>query len=302
MKIEKAYSLELDRLVTAEEAHEYYWDDVLTDKQLFQCRGKDCVARITCSNMDKLRINMKRDPYFMQVDDHSLGCSENAKIVSRSKSSKGNQSLGFLSPNLIRFSLTRPPSHFEIAKSIGEFSLARKNKTIERLSQAADARNNIPVKYSIRPLITLYNGFSDQEKKEVRLLLRDSPISFDELFQSVTRELSLNSVERIYFGDATIERRPNGFLIRMCDECQLENVISQPILFISDKILEKGINVKHWKRRAELIVSEGKSLIRLYALSTPEVTQFEVKGVVRNGIKFPIYNIDMIEIECDDLQ
>lgn len=55
-------------------AHELWCEGILKDKTAFQCKDPNCVAQITCANMDKKKSEMKRTPYFQCYSQHSTTC------------------------------------------------------------------------------------------------------------------------------------------------------------------------------------------------------------------------------------
>jgi hypothetical protein len=63
MKIEQAYSLDAKVSVDAELAYDYYWAGIIKNKQNLECPANNCTAPITCANLDKIRQDMKVDPY-----------------------------------------------------------------------------------------------------------------------------------------------------------------------------------------------------------------------------------------------
>ena len=75
MKLEKAFSLDLDRTITAIDADYLYQHGVIHSPKSFKCTNLHCNARITCANLDKPKTKRKRDPYFKLVSKHSDVCN-----------------------------------------------------------------------------------------------------------------------------------------------------------------------------------------------------------------------------------
>ncbi|MFB5269833.1 hypothetical protein ACE41H_24060 [Paenibacillus enshidis] len=75
-KVEYAFSLKLQRIMTASEAHEAWDNGELDDKTEFKCCCQECSARITCVNMDKEPWQMRVREHFKVYGEHSANCTE----------------------------------------------------------------------------------------------------------------------------------------------------------------------------------------------------------------------------------
>lgn len=60
MKLEEAFSLELRRLVSADDADRAF-NKAINSKHMFKCPDPKCDAQVTCANLDKPRSFRKRD-------------------------------------------------------------------------------------------------------------------------------------------------------------------------------------------------------------------------------------------------
>lgn len=72
-KIDLAYSLELEKCITAIEAYDLYMNNILKDKRMFECCGDNCDAQITCVNMDNSKYI--KIPHFKKHQEHTYNCS-----------------------------------------------------------------------------------------------------------------------------------------------------------------------------------------------------------------------------------
>jgi len=86
MKLEKAYSLQVKDMVTAEKADQLYQFGKIDSKYAFKCPDENCDAKITCANLDKATELRKRDPYFTFVSDHVDGCPIEQDIIKHKRS------------------------------------------------------------------------------------------------------------------------------------------------------------------------------------------------------------------------
>ncbi len=70
-KVEYAYSLKLQKVVTASEPHEAWVMGKISNKTEFRCCGSACTAQITCVNMDKPQWQMKMREHFKVYGEHN---------------------------------------------------------------------------------------------------------------------------------------------------------------------------------------------------------------------------------------
>ena len=78
-KVEYAYSLKLQKDLTASEAHEAWVMGIINDKTEFKCCCPTCSAQITCVNMDKPQWQMKMREHFKVYGQHNINCTEAMK-------------------------------------------------------------------------------------------------------------------------------------------------------------------------------------------------------------------------------
>lgn len=75
MKFEKAFSLDLNRTITAADADYYYQRGAIHSKFSFKCPDLHCNAQVTCANLDRPKEKRILDPYYRVVSDHSNACT-----------------------------------------------------------------------------------------------------------------------------------------------------------------------------------------------------------------------------------
>lgn len=80
VKTPEAYSLELDQIIDAETAHEYYWMGLLNDQTAFACTRDGCEGTITCKCMIKKADQLKKRPHFQLVKNHVCEDKEHTDV------------------------------------------------------------------------------------------------------------------------------------------------------------------------------------------------------------------------------
>ena len=74
MKLEKAFSEDIESNITAQEADNLYAQGIIKSKFGFQCPDAFCVASVTCANLDRPKNKRKRDPYYKVIGEHHPNC------------------------------------------------------------------------------------------------------------------------------------------------------------------------------------------------------------------------------------
>ena len=103
MSIEKAYSIEANDIIDAEEAYELYWNGIINDKKAFLCIY--CDAAITCANLDKKRAEMKNIPHF-KCRGHADECELIVEISSKKRNDKKRKERNFLDEDVDKLNIT----------------------------------------------------------------------------------------------------------------------------------------------------------------------------------------------------
>lgn len=83
MKLEKAYSQDLKRTITPEDADYNFSSGKISSKYAFTCPDENCDAAVTCANLDKEKSQRKIPPYYRVVGEHNINCLINQAITKK---------------------------------------------------------------------------------------------------------------------------------------------------------------------------------------------------------------------------
>lgn len=247
MKLEKAYSLELEERINAPKADELYKRGKITSKYKFECPDETCNSPVTCANLEKPNHLRKRDPYYTFVGDistHSDDCAIKADIISAKRSGRrvtdelyGDEDEYFdhaVRVNLNLHSNRRPDDEKGTSTSdddsdirltgtgTGEESGKRKiqrSRTIGSLIDAYLNGESFVVQLEASELINLQDLFIEIKGQDISVL-PDEP--------------------RIYYGKAWFNKKETGFAVNFANNlaCSALNLIVRPSFFIGDSVIE----------------------------------------------------------------
>lgn len=243
MKLEKAYSLDMEIVITAAEADHLFQQRAIRSKFSFKCPAPDCDAQVTCANLERPKAKRKLNPYYKVVSEHSDSCCINKD----SQNKKGTQTLkndGYSATdkyieNVFRINLRPLNNTKPTDDKIDNDGVQEKNvHSCGRITDESIQRKRQHEK-TISSLVSAYlNG----ENFDVQLP-ETGVIPLQELFIEIDGQqiTEFDDDMRIYYGKAWINRSPNnnGFSIRFANNLQYENLVVRPTFFINNKLIEQ---------------------------------------------------------------
>ncbi|MCP3942583.1 MAG: hypothetical protein GY710_14000 [Desulfobacteraceae bacterium] len=300
MKIEKAYSLDCNEVIDAELAYDYYWNEKISNPQNFECPSADCSTSITCANLYKLRQNMKVDPYYKAIGEHSKDCTlekditnkrkkaaAQSKVPSRSKNNKSNGTADL-------FMLERPKSHWEREQAgnlIGD-PTTRKNRKRSIKSKAYDDYFSPSRYFSLVPIISKFFRFKQTDKLDnTYIKINGFEISYKEMFIKIQGQelLSLPEDPRIFYSEAFVNKsKGDSYLIRFANELKNSDSLIKPTFFITQNQLEKSFSKKVKKAKFEDLSKNRSPTILAFIYGKPLFKDNQY-------INFSLKNIDLFD-------
>ncbi|WP_338517456.1 hypothetical protein [Alteromonas gracilis] len=242
MKLEKAYSIDLERDITAQDADHHFEKGSIVSKYKFECSDENCSAQIICANLNRPKALRKRDPYFKAVEEHSTDCEIGKAIRERpSPVGEADSPYGTDVPiqGLVRLNLSNPPA-VKPKSSKGGLSggVITGNGPSRGRGQSGDGERVVT---TTKTLSSLVSAFLNEEEFDIELPGSDS-IRLSDLFIKVD-EQDISCLEddyRIYFGKAFFNKRNdgNGFFVRFDKPLQSGELIKRPTFFISNEAIE----------------------------------------------------------------
>jgi len=256
MKIEKAYSKDCNEVIDAELAYDYYWNGKIHNKQNFECPSELCDTNITCANLDKLRQNMKIDPHYKSVGEHSDDCILKKDILNKSKNtlsqadspSKSRNSKSNDTADI--FVLERPKSHWEREQinSFADSSSARIKRKRSIKQKARESYSSPPRYFSIMSLVSKYFKFKKENKLgDAFININGFNISYSDMFIDLAEQRlsSLSEYPRIYFGRAFVNLLRNGdYSINFTNKLDFQKSLITPSLYLSKKLIQESFSKK----------------------------------------------------------
>ncbi len=253
MRLPLAYSTDLERTIDVEEAYELFWEGYIVAKQNFECADENCNIQITAANLDKLRENMKRDPFYVTKNLHSTFCGFNPQNIKVTCAKLKTKKRSVAKSAVIHFCTTRPKSHYQVKNSANARTKEDhgkpviKDKNLKKKYEL-ETRPETPRRYSITPLVSHYSKICDTKQSNIEVIETDRfSISFDHMFVHVNGQSteSLSPFWRIYYGQSDILKLKNGqFLIKFRNTFEYQGHQIKPSLFIDNRLLEKAFNKK----------------------------------------------------------
>lgn len=266
---ERAYSLELDRNISAKQASDFSIKGRLHDRRAFQCSNPNCRINMTCTNWNKKGIRYFFTPS-SQDELHVIGCSE--------LSEKEVKEQEKLESDLAKESIQKN-GLIKMTKSVGKAkSNDKTNLTAEFPSGQTNRTTNSNSKMKsesrhVYPIASFVNLFEDPEldKDSQIIAIENEKISLNELFLESKNNFVPYNCTRIIYGEAVIRTAEIG-----------DNMLE--IEFINSKLPKIYSNIKS--------VSENKSTSELKKfLNTNQKVVVYYRGkLIKNGTKFESFN------------
>lgn len=201
-------------------AYDLYWSGIITDKRKFLCPGTDCIAQVTCANLDEDVQDMKVVPHFRVYGKHSEACeiinSLPQKLQYEEGASVKEERLSVDQSIVDIFELERPESYYDEPKneSSSKAPEYKKPKRAKSIS-AAQLRESgsIGTVYSIRSVVSRYIRYrKDGSLKFRRLSIAGKDVYYGSIFKCIWEQDldELSDAPAIYYGWAYINRLPSG--------------------------------------------------------------------------------------------
>ncbi|WP_028590877.1 hypothetical protein [Paenibacillus massiliensis] len=220
-KVEYAFSLKLQKNMTASEAHEACRDGELDDKTAFKCCSEECSARITCVNMDKSPWQMRVREHFKVYGEHSVNCTE----IMRSHNTDVKKKRRELNeaPRIredIIFHIKRPKRHSETkinGKNDDGRAQTSQTTSVRRTSTAGKDSERLQRKSNLYLLSTLMRKYIHAKKNNdlnglkvsLELFGKTYEYSLGTLFNEISA-VSINKEEawktKVFYGKAIIRK------------------------------------------------------------------------------------------------
>ncbi len=311
MSLDIAYSSDMDLVIDAEQAYEYFLLGRIKDKRAFRCPSENCRAQITCCNIDKDFHDMRQHQHFRVYGIHSPECEINNKtfLIPSYTQKKEKLQRSKINENYVdEFVIYRPQNYYDgktllYVRKIKYPLLKYKPLTIKIGNAAPLSTSRV---YSVRSVINRYKRYKDKNMLDYKKIRIDGALTpYSSLFLKIDEQNLKETPNRprFYCGLAYIKPTPeteeDGCVIDFIHKLKDEDKIypTQAILYISDIL--KHNNVYNNKIGNLLLKSldvflQNQNPAYVFLYSTP----IKENSSTTQRIKFSMSNPDMLYI-CD---
>lgn len=241
MKLEKAFSKDIKKNITAQEADNQFERNIIRSKFNFSCPDKNCNASVTCANLERPKAQRKRKPYYKVVSEHSPQC-EIAKDIKYQKRSTTIQSDLYSSEdeyrdNAIRLNLQSPC----VRRPKVDNSMNNSSDEQEKIKKRNENESSKRKIQATKTLSSLIDSYLAQESLDIQLPGKGT-INIKNLFIEVNGQNLKNLTDhfRIYFGKAWFNKKENGYSIVFDKTLRSNKLAKRPSTYISKKKLEES--------------------------------------------------------------
>lgn len=301
MKIEHAFSTDVDEIVDIDTAYELFEAGRILDKHNFLCLYPGCAGDITAANLDKLRQDMAVDPYFKRVgDDHTAECDRHGgcEAIASAPDEEARRARGRKDDTLPdQFMLSRPASHEVKVHSVPvgpDEAVQAKGK--RRAGSPGDTRLRPVMAYSVGSLVSRFARYRKQGVDALKMLsIKGFRLSYRDMFVPLAN-LDLKDAAphwRVYFGRAFVDRKDAGYAITFVPESAvvLEGKKYRPSLFVSDQRIANAYSRTLFERKFKDLSERKRPDAWFFVYGKPE----PVERGGKTYVNFNVFNLDYID-------
>lgn len=250
MKLEEAFSIELRRLVSADDADRAF-NKAITSKHMFKCPDHKCDAQVTCANLDKPKSLRKRDPYFIFVSEHIQGCPIGETIVRELKRSKKGmkdpEALSYINDDVIELDLSSGSR--KVLKNDNEENEKSDPSSSNRNQQKSSDEDTDQKRHSRKRLSGLVESFLAGEERFVETV--DGRIHIKDLFIPISAKQDISILPdepKIYYGKAWVNKIKEFYQVKFNSEMVCGELKCKPTFFIPASLIDDESNLVRTSR------------------------------------------------------
>ncbi|WP_342426705.1 hypothetical protein [Paenibacillus sp. FSL L8-0158] len=268
-KIPEAYSIEFEEIIDAEKAYELYWDGEISDKRAFECKNENCEAQITCANIDKERVLMKKKPYFLLVGEHT--CTpiiemEEKKVLNSDENAESRKYIDDENDILLTIGERKEKENREKQiKTADSDNIDRKRK---KKSESSSRGKRYSEYKTIAPIVSKYLSYSsDNLLDEKKIITNGKKMLYKDFFVELDGyncDCFINN-SRIYFGNGVVEKapkNPNEYIVKF-NNVNFRGLVRCPSIYIGINLLDDKSRKINWSKKLKLY-SENDIAIKVF--------------------------------------
>lgn len=309
LALDIAYCIETEDFIDPDRAYDLFWADVIRDKRGFVCPGTNCLAQVTCANIDKDLGDMKVVPHFKIYGSHDQSCEiynhVPLDLILNQREDKVEEKQAVEKSVVDIFELKRPASYYEDAKPTVEPDSIKRTKILQiKKRQVAILRESgsIGTVYSVRTLVGRYIRYrSDNSLEYRRVSINGNDVLYRSIFKCIWKQdfASLPDHPIIFYGWAYINRLSNlpAYQIKFKKPFIVDGNEIKPTLLINDSLIESYKIKKLVSTRLANIINSSMQVAFVSVYGLPSIKEGKLG---RKYINFTMSNLDMIDISYND--
>ncbi|WP_152391839.1 hypothetical protein [Paenibacillus guangzhouensis] len=305
-KIPEAYSIEFEDIIDAEKAYELYWDGEISDKRAFECKNENCEALITCANIDKERVLMKKKPYFLLVGEHT--CTPVSKIEENKVlvSDEHAESRKYIDDgNDILLTIEERKEKENREKQIKTADIDNADRKRKKKSESSSKGKRYSEYKTIAPIVSKYLNYSDNNLLHTKKIITNSEkILYGDFFVELDGyncDYFIND-SRIYFGDGVVKRAPkdpNEYIVEF-NNVNFRGLVRRPSIYIGSSLLDDKSRKINWSKKLKLY-SENDIEIKVFVYGKLKLKEKLYYEEDKKTIKNKYYSINIF-LDKNDLR
>ncbi|AJA45959.1 hypothetical protein C7375_11826 [Frischella perrara] len=295
MKLEKAYSQDLKRTITPEDADYNFSSGKISSKYAFTCPDENCDAAVTCANLDKEKSQRKIPPYYRVVGEHNINCLINQAITEKNNqkaepSDIYSENDVYIS-NAVRLDLrlasnqqTKTESSINLEENIlkSEYK-TNLNKSNKRMMQPTNT------------VSSLVSSFLNKEKKTVQIPKVGTLLPIEEFFIEINGQdiHDFDDEYRIYFGLAWFNKIDGkGFVVRFDNKLKYSELEVRPSFFISLSTIGNSPYAKFSLENMNNLCDKYPKRVFILSETSPNVKDNKYINFWLDGLQYMDYRLE----------
>lgn len=309
LALDIAYCIETKDFIDPDRAYDLFWADVIRDKRGFVCPGTNCLAQVTCANIDKDLGDMKVVPHFKIYGSHDQRCEiynhVPLDLILNKREGSVEEKQAVEKSVVDVFELKRPASYYEDAKLTAEPSPIKRTKILQiKARQVVLLRESgsIGTVYSVRTLVGRYIRYRGDKSLEYRRVsISGNDVLYRSIFKCIWRQefASLPDHPIVFYGWAYINRVSSlpAYQVKFKKPFIVDGKEIKPTLLINDSLIESYKIKKLVSTRLANIINSSMQVAFVSIYGLPSIKEGKLG---RKYINFTMSNLDMIDISYND--
>lgn len=296
MKFERAYCIELKRIITPYTARELYFDEdgeFFGTKLNFQCEDKECRKELISVGTYREK-KTKRALHFRSKDakEHICNCNDESKDKSGKKLGKDDS---FKVTKFPEEFILNPPKTKNMGGSINEIDEEEGNKSNKATNSAGLGISTKYNKYRISSFEHLVDCFTSGDEKILKnqnLTINGKTKNFVKFFKPVKYYKDEEGL--IYYGKVgSIKKYGKNYSIYFEDRVHIDGEYKHISIYITEELIDKFSRRKLFRQQLDDLIENINDVnINCYFVGVyPEVKTYKVNDIEKTSISVDLEDL-----------